>query len=42
MTALFQDLRLAFRLLRRRPAFTGTAVITLAIGMGVNAVAFSS
>jgi hypothetical protein len=40
MNAL-DDLRLAFRLLRRRPAFTTTAVLTLAIGMGVNAVAFS-
>jgi putative ABC transport system permease protein len=41
MTTLLQDLRLAFRQLRRRPAFAATAVLTLAIGMGVNAVAFS-
>lgn len=41
MTTLLQDLRLAFRQLRRRPAFTAAAVLTLAIGMGVNTVAFS-
>jgi predicted permease len=41
MATLFQDLRLALRQLRRRPAFAATAVLTLAIGMGVNAVAFS-
>jgi len=38
---MFQDLRLAVRQLRRKPVFTATAVLTLAIGMGVNAVAFT-
>ena len=41
MATLFNDLRLAFRQLSRRPAFTATAVLTLAIGMGVNTVAFT-
>ena len=38
---MFQDLRLVVRQLRRKPVFTATAVLTLAIGMGVNAVAFT-
>src|SRR5688500_19674390 len=41
MSILIQDLRLSFRQLSRKPAFTLTAVLTLAIGMGVNAVAFT-
>lgn len=36
-----QDLRQSLRQLIRRPIFTATAVLTLGIGMGVNAVAFS-
>ena len=39
--ALARDLRHAVRQLRRRPVFTLVAVLTLAIGMGVNAVAFT-
>ena len=41
MATLLNDLRIALRQLGRKPAFTATAVLTLAIGMGVNAVAFS-
>ena len=41
MPILIQDLKLALRQLWRRPVFTLTAVLTLAIGMGVNAVAFT-
>ena len=41
MHSLLQDLRQSARQLARRPVFTLTAVLTLAIGMGVNAVAFS-
>ncbi len=39
--ATLNDLRIALRQLSRRPAFTATAVLTLAIGMGVNTVAFT-
>jgi len=38
---LVNDLRIALRQLGHRPAFTATAVLTLAIGMGVNTVAFT-
>jgi predicted permease len=41
MRNLIQDLRHSVRQLLRRPIFTATAVLTLAIGMGVNVVAFS-
>jgi predicted permease len=41
MRTLLQDLKHSARQLIRRPWFTLTAVLTLAIGMGVNAVAFS-
>ncbi len=41
MGDLFQDLRHSIRQLLHKPIFTATAVLTLAIGMGVNAVAFT-
>ena len=41
MDNLLQDLRHSLRQLLRRPIFTAVAVLTLAIGMGVNVVAFS-
>ena len=41
MGTFLQDLRHSSRELLRKPIFTATAVLTLAIGMGVNAVAFS-
>ena len=36
-----QDLRFAFRMIRKRPWFSAAIVVTLAFGMGVNTTVFS-
>ena len=42
MTTLAGDLRYAIRNVRRRPGFAALAVLTLAVGIGVNSVAFTA
>ena len=42
MTALLQDLRDAFRHLRSRPGFATVVVLTLSMGIGLNAAVFTA
>ncbi|MBV9268939.1 MAG: ABC transporter permease [Acidobacteriaceae bacterium] len=39
--AFWMDLRHAFRLLRKNPAYTAAAIVTLALGIGANTIMFS-
>jgi putative ABC transport system permease protein len=39
--AMIQDLKYAFRILRKKPAFTAIIVIILSFGIGFNSAIFS-
>ena len=41
MNAFLQDLKLSLRLLSKKPGFTATAIVLLALGIGLNTAMFS-